>query len=145
MNRMYVRDQSPKGTSEQLKAVIPGFEFNLKQVDAVIVTGGPATANLLSALSSDGFKPHTTLNDEVLSNVKGCQKGGFFDPKADPEIKRQMVEQIRRSTLYSNECERRGVRFLPAQVLRAAFRKNGVPDGKYDKSLQARLAKYLDF
>jgi len=50
----------------------------------------------------------------------------YVDLKADPYMFPTALRFVRRHDLTKEECKRRGVRFLPKQVMRPIFENNGV-------------------
>lgn len=71
------------------------------------------------ALYLDG-KGMTILNESPVIVI---------DPKGDPEVLKQLQACLVRGEVVCAECIRRGVRFLPKQILRALFAKAGLQDG----------------
>lgn len=53
----------------------------------------------------------------------------YDDAKADRAMTQKMGDMLVRGRIYSEECRRRGVKFLPKQVVRQLFAKTGIPDG----------------
>jgi hypothetical protein len=63
------------------------------------------------------------------------ESGNFvIDPKADPMLVQQLRAMVARGDAYRHECKRRGVTFLPTQVLRPVFANAGIPNGRWLKS-----------
>lgn len=52
-----------------------------------------------------------------------------IDPKADPTAITAMKAMIDRGEAFGVECERRGVKFLPLQVMRPIYMKAGLSVG----------------
>lgn len=57
-----------------------------------------------------------------------------IDPKADPTMVPTLKAALKRGELRSAELRRRGLKFLPSQVLRALFAKEGLAFGPAIKS-----------
>ncbi len=66
----------------------------------------------------------------VEANIKAALESDrdliFIDGKADSATIPAIYRVMRRHDLTKQECARRGVRFLPAQVLRPIFAANEV-------------------
>lgn len=54
----------------------------------------------------------------------------YFDPKADRMLTKQIIDMIARGEAYHAECKQRHVKFLPKQVMRPVFAKNGLSEGR---------------
>lgn len=67
-----------------------------------------------------------------------------FDPKGDPHLISQMLAMSDRGALYSTECSVRGVKFLPKQVMRPVFVREGLGDGPMVKTSVGDFL-FLDF
>lgn len=48
----------------------------------------------------------------------------------DPMLVRQVHAMLARGEAFQAECKRRGVRFLPKQVMRPVYAKAGIAEGK---------------
>ena len=114
--------------------------MDLNTVDSVVFTGGPIPPSLAKAVVDAGF---TSEAHSFEPNVVGLQRlplAALCDPKEDSDLKRKLTQLLRRSQLYVDECERRGVRFLPVQVMRPVFAVDGVANGKYRRNLEDRFS-----
>lgn len=58
----------------------------------------------------------------------------LVDGKADNALTGQVKDMLARGRIYAEECGRRGVKFLPKQVTRPAYKKSGLADGVMLKS-----------
>lgn len=70
----------------------------------------------------------------LMASLQKSQSFIFVDGKGDFEMNRQireMAEMAQRKELARAECRRRGVRFLPLQVLRSVWAAAGVKPGRY--------------
>lgn len=75
-------------------------------------------------------------DSSVLFNaIKNQVDGGFLyiDPKADSSLLPAMLAINERSRIFVKEARRRGVRFLPTQVLRPLFAEAGLTVGRFYK------------
>ena len=67
------------------------------------------------------------FDSALLSRVlKDGQGFTFVDGKADAEMHPRLMRVVKRRELIKQECIRRQVRFLPAQVMRPIFVANQV-------------------
>lgn len=57
-----------------------------------------------------------------------------FDPKGDPHLIPQIRAMHVRGSLYSAECHLRGVKFLPKQVMRPVYVREGIGVGPMVKA-----------
>ncbi|MBQ0917031.1 hypothetical protein KBW71_01120 [Hydrogenophaga aromaticivorans] len=71
---------------------------------------------------SDPSKEHL-LEYSRLTNVKS------FDAKADFTLVPELKEMMSRGEAFRDECRRRGVGFLPEQVMRPVYEKKGLVYG----------------
>ena len=58
----------------------------------------------------------------------------IIDPKADPALVPTMQAMVARGEMFGNECKRRGVKFLPTQVMRPIYQKAGLSAGPMVKA-----------
>ncbi len=63
-----------------------------------------------------------------------------LDPKADPMLAPRLQEMLARGEAYRAECKRRGLRFLPKQVMRPILTESGLGVGPM---LAARSSDHL--
>ncbi|MFK4706235.1 hypothetical protein ABIC83_003074 [Roseateles asaccharophilus] len=60
----------------------------------------------------------------------------YIDPKGDHSLATSIHDIYARSRIFVREARRRGVRFLPSQVLRLLFVKAGLSVGSFYKHVR---------
>lgn len=63
---------------------------------------------------------------EFIGTTGGKEPFVFIDGKADAQMIPSIQKMLKRRELTKYECVRRGVRFLPKQVMRPIFADNGL-------------------
>ena len=63
----------------------------------------------------------------IIDQIQGGGNFLFIDGKGDPGLYKQLADRVRRDELLKAEKARRGVKFLPKQVMRGIYECAGVP------------------
>jgi hypothetical protein len=88
---------------------------------------------------------HILPTIELYDAIRRGESVTFIDPKGDFELSNQMQRMMVRRKIYSVECGRRGVKFLPQQVVRPIYAREGVPSVPRDKGIKVKKMDSSDF